>query len=252
MKYLSSVVIIIFWITHSSAQTCCSSGVPIASNLGFQPMDRNVLQVSLGYEHNRLATLYSESEVLDNNNRLRVTNSGLARLAYSFSDRLSIETLLPYVGQRRVITQNNGEINEDGGHGLGDLTALVQFVLIQNQFSSFSIGGGIKLPSGANDLRNKNGLLLINDLQLGSGATDYLARIAAMRSLTLRPSVSFFVNSTAIFRGTNDKYLGSESYKFGNEIQANVGYADQLFFLRTFIYPSASFRFRHALQDDHC
>lgn len=250
MKAMLFSAIFAISYVYMSGQTCCSSGVPIASNLGFQPKDRNVLQISLAYEHNRLATLYDESRVLDNNNRIRTTNSGLARLAYSFHNRISIEALLPYVKQERIITQNNGETNQDGGQGLGDLTALLQFVLVENQFSSFSLGGGIKLPTGANDLRNQNGLLLINDLQLGSGTTDIIARMSAIRNLTLRPSVSFFINSTAIFRGTNEEYLGSQSYKFGNEIQTNLGYSDQLFFLKTLIYPSASFRFRHALRDD--
>jgi len=199
VKELTVFLVFMISFVNLVAQTCCSSGVPIASNLGFQPKERNVLQVSLAYEYNRLETLYNESEVLDNNNRLRITNSGLARLAYSFHDRISIEALLPYVGQQRVITQNNGETNEDGGHGVGDVTALAQFVIVENQFSSFSVGGGIKLPTGANDLR------------------------------------------------------GSQSYKFGNEIQANVGCSDQLFFLNTLIYPSASFRFsRYSLLETRC
>jgi hypothetical protein len=233
-----------------NAQTCCSSGVPIASNIGFQPQSRNVLQISLAYENNRLATLYNETDVLDGNNRLRTTNTGLARIAYNIHKRVIIEAMIPYVHQTRSITQNNGQLNEEGGHGIGDVTFLGQYVLIENQFSTFSVGGGIKLPSGTTDLENSIGILLVNDLQIGTGAIDYLARISTVRTLTLRPSVSFFLNATSVFRGTDNDYLGSESYKFGNEIQANVGYSDQVFFLKTLVYPSLSVRFRRALKDD--
>lgn len=250
LKYLCPIIVASFFYFNLPAQTCCSSGIPIASNIGFQSQGKNILQFSLAYENNRLAKLYNGTDVLGGSNRLRETHSGLVRFAYNIHERLILETLIPYISQRRIITQNNLDVNTDGGHGLGDLTLLSQFVLVKNQFSSFSIGGGLKFATGSTDLRNSMGLLLINDLQLGTGAIDFLTRMSIIRSLSLKPSVSLFLNATSIFRGSDREYLGNQAYKFGDEIQVNLGYADQVLFLKTFIYPSLSIRFRGALQDE--
>lgn len=232
------------------AQTCCSSGIPIASNLGFQSKGKSKLQVSLGLEHNRLSTLYIGSEALVESNRLRTTNSGLLRLAYGFSDRINLETLIPYVSQLRVITQNNGEKNNEGGHGIGDITLIAQYDILQKPFSSLTIGGGVKMPTGANDLRNANGFLLINDLQLGSNTYDFIGRAAYTFVPNFKPTASIFANTIYLSKGVNKTYLGSQEYKFGNEVQANLGISDQLLIFKALIYPSLSLRFRHALRDD--
>lgn len=233
-----------------SAQTCCSSGIPIASNLGFQSQGAKVLQFSLGFEQNRLNSLFNEKSRLEDNNRLRITNTGLVRVSYGVHKYLNIEALIPYVSQVRRITQNNGELDEEGGHGIGDVTILAESTFIQKDFSSFSLGAGIKIPTGANDLRNSAGFLLINDLQLGSATYDYLLRGAFSSIPAGRPSSSIFVNSTFIYKGINERYLGSQTYKFGNEIQATLGYSDQFFFHKTLFYPSASVRFRRAIRDE--
>ncbi len=250
MRNLLAFLFIVLSVISGLSQTCCSSGVPIASNLGFQPQGGNVLQLSLAYEYNRLTSLYNESVVLDDDRRLRTTNTALFRAAYGLHKRVDLEILLPYVRQLREVTLNSGEKERDGGQGIADATLLTQITVVENQFASFSIAGGIKLPTGANDLRNRLGFLLVNDLQLGSNSIDYLARIAFVRNLSMRPSVSLFFNSTAIFRGANDEYLGSQKYKFGNEIQANLGYSDQAFLWKTLVYPSLSLRFRHAVRDE--
>ena len=236
-------------LSFSFAQTCCSSGIPIASNLGFQSKGSGMLQVSLGLEHNRLSTLFNESEALPESNRLRTTNSGLLRLAYGFTDRLNIETLIPYVSQLRVITQNNGEKNNEGGHGIGDITFIAQFDLFQRTFSTLTIGGGVKLPTGANDLRNSNGFLLVNDLQLGSNAFDFMVRGAYSVVPSFRPTSSIFANAIYLSKGVNKAYLGSEEYKFGNEIQANLGISDQILIAKSMVYPSVALRFRQAIRD---
>ena len=232
-----------------SAQTCCSGGIPIAANLGFQSKGANTLQMSLGFEQNRLESLYNEREKLDDSNRLRITNTGLARFAYGINERLDIETLIPYVSQLRRIKQNNGEFNSERGSGIGDITLLAQYAIIQKQFYMLSIGSGLKLPNGANDLRNNAGFLLINDLQLGSNTFDYIARVASSYIPAFRPSSSLYINGTFISRGTNKVYLGSEHYKFGNEIQVSVGYSDQMFLKDLVVYPSLSTRLRAAKKD---
>lgn len=235
--------------TYSLAQTCCSSGVPIASNLGFQPQGEKVLQLSLVMEYNHLSTLYDGRTVLDDDRRLRTTTSALTRLAYGLHRRVQIEMLVPYVNQTRTVVLNNGGSSMEVSRGLGDITSLVQFVLIENAFSNVSLGGGVKFPTGANDLRNSQGLLLINDLQTGSNTYDYLFRLSSIRNLTLRPSVSFFLHATTILRTKNEEYLNTQTYRFGNELQINLGYSDQIFVFKTLAYPTLSLRWRQALSD---
>jgi hypothetical protein len=249
MRLIFSLFFTIALFSVLSGQTCCSSGIPIASNLGFQSKGKNILQFSLGWDHNKLGSLFAGNEKLTGNNRLRITNAVMSRLAFGFTDNFQIELLVPYVGQYRQIKQNNGKFNEEGGFGLGDITLMPQIDIISTVHSSLNFGLGLKLPTGSNDIRNSAGFLLINDLQLGTNSYDVLLRFAFVHAPSFRPSSSLFLNSILVYKGNNNQYLGAEKYKFGNEIQFNLGYSDQLFLIKTLLYPTISVRIRKAVRD---
>lgn len=249
MKFMLCILIFSLSLEFGLCQTCCSSGVPIASNIGFQSKGKRILQISMGYEHNNLQYLFSESELLQDNNRLRTTNTILGRLSYGITEKFNIETLIPYVSQNRWITQNNDEVNYEGGSGFGDITIMPQIDLLDKDFSTLSLGLGLKFPTGSNNVRNSDGFLIVNDLQLGSNAYDFIAKASYFLLPKVRPTSSFFLNSTYVFRGTDKEYLGSQTYKFGNEVQFNLGISDQLFLFDRLIIPSLAFRSRYAVND---
>ena len=248
-RYVLGIIALCLAASHLIGQTCCSGGVPISSNLGFQSSEAGNLQFAAAYEHNFLNTLYSESTVLPLNNRQRQTQSFLLRLSYNFSDRFGIETLLPYVIQRRDITQNSGLINREVSNGIGDAVILFKYDLIKNIAWNLNVGIGPKLATGSSTENNSIGLLLVNDLQPGSGATDIISRIALTHNLSARPSSSVYGQAVWTSRGTDNDYLGSQTYGFGSEIQLSGGISDQFITSLTTLYPALSLRYRNATRD---
>ena len=75
------------------SQTCCSGGVPLSNNLGLPNEGKGAATIGLNYDYNHLNTLNAGSDKLDDDSRLRNTNSVLLNLGYSFTDRLSVEAL---------------------------------------------------------------------------------------------------------------------------------------------------------------
>ena len=64
------------WVGHPLiSQTCCSGGVPLSGNIGFEGSNRGTLQMELGYDLNYISTLKEEAETLEDESRLRTTQS---------------------------------------------------------------------------------------------------------------------------------------------------------------------------------
>ena len=59
------------WVGHPLiSQTCCSGGVPLSGNIGFEGSNRGTLQMELGYDLNYISTLKEEAETLEDESRL--------------------------------------------------------------------------------------------------------------------------------------------------------------------------------------
>lgn len=244
---------IILFITGQwlSAQTCCSGGVPLSNNLGLPNEGKGTIILGLNYDLNTLNTLKAESQTLDDNSRKRLTHSVLLNAGYSFTDRLAIETLFSWVNQSRTITQfGNENITETSG--IGDAVFLIKYAfsefLISN--SALTLGVGGKAPLGASDLKTENGIQLTADLQPGSGAWDGIGWVAYNLTPDFRPSGNISGSLTYRLTGRNKAYLNNTStYEFGDEIQLNLGYVDQFFFLSTLVSPGLIFKYRKAQRD---
>ena len=232
-----------------SAQTCCSGGVPVASNLGMPNADHGSLQLSLSYDFNRLNTLKAGTEVLDDRNRNRTTHSGLLEIGYSFSRRLSFDALFSYVRQERNVN-NFGVDQFTATQGIGDATFLAKYLVLDQQPWQLSAGVGVKAPFGASDLPNEQGITLNADLQPGSGAWDLVGWISTSTSLGNRSSRSLFATTIYARKGHNTDYLGSQDYKFGNEWQVIAGLSDRFLVLNQIFDLTVSLRFRDAAEDE--
>jgi hypothetical protein len=243
-------IIVLFLLPiFGGAQTCCSSGIPIASNVGFASQGSGVLTTSVHYENNQLSTLLDESDVLALNNRQRNTQSYLWRIGYQFTERWSTEVLVPYVTQNRNITKNNGEIDQEQARGLGDIALLLKYDLVKRMDWNLNVGIGTKLTSGDSKHLNRIGLLLVKDLQPGTGALDWLGRLAIEHHPSFHPSMNIFLSAIYSLKGTDAAYLGSQAYRFGNDWQLFFGAGDQWTFGNTNVSPSIGFRYRRADQD---
>ena len=233
-----------------AAQTCCSGGVPVASNLGLPPSEKGAIQLSLGYDLNVLETLKTGRETLEDDSRSRKTHTGLLEIGYAFSNKFSVDAFLSFVRQEREIRQFNNT-NFSATNGIGDAVLLFKYKLFNtvDNHTILQIGAGPKLPFGASDKRNEQGLTINADLQPGSGAWDLITWGQLAQVLRFRPSMS--LNLTAIYsvKGVNDSYLGSQAYQFGKELQLAVGISERLTLGNMLFDPALTLRYRRQSED---
>lgn len=252
MRNIFFLLFLCFFIGHKSiAQTCCSGGVPLSNNLGLPNEGEGIIIMNLNYDYNNLNTLNARSIKLDDNSRQRITNSVLLSLGYSISDKLAIETLLTWVNQTRTISQFG---NEDftSTSGIGDAVLLVKYSML-NVYSKntlFNIGIGAKAPLGKSDVKSERGIQFTADLQPGSGAWDGLGRMSISKRLNIRPSASISGSLTYRLTGVNNSYLNNTAtYEFGDEMQANIGYTDQVLLFTSLFDLGLTFKYRKAFED---
>ena len=244
------LVLFVFCFSLINAQTCCSGGIPLSNSIGLETTEKGTLQIGLNYDYNNLNTLNFESEKLNDNARLRITHSALVNIGYAVTNNFSVETLFTWVNQRRKISQF-GNVDLDQTSGIGDAVVLLKYNFKNSlgKNSELGIGLGSKIPLGSSTEKDENGITLNADLQPGSNTWDIIYWSSFSKRFNFRPS--FNLSSRIIYRstGTNDSYLGNSIYKFGNEFQAFLNFSDQFVFLKTLIYPSLSFKYRNAKQD---
>lgn len=233
------------------AQTCCSGGVPLSNNIGLPNDGKGAFFLGLTYDYNKLNTLNAGTQKLDDDSRLRITNSAILSLGYSFTDRVSVESLFTWVNQSRTITQFGNETLTETS-GIGDAVILIKYAIpnVLGENSTVSFGTGVKLPLGASDILTEQGIQLTADLQPGSGALDYIALFSVSKNLSFRPSAVVSGSATFRFTGINNDYLnGLATYEFGNGFQANIGYTDQFLIFNTIFNPGLVFKYRRAQVD---
>ena len=254
MRYYHLHIFVFTFLTNITifSQTCCSGGIPLSNNLGFPNSGEHVLQLSLNYDFNNLNTLNAGSDKLDDNSRKRTTHSVLLNASYAFTDNFSIETLVTWVNQRRIIDQF-GKTDLQKTNGLGDAVVLANydFKNLLGEASSVTLGVGAKIPLGSYDEVSPIGVTYIADLQPGSGAWDRIFFAAISKSFNFRPSTTFFSRTIYRATGQNKDYLGGlQVYEYGDEIQFFIGVSDQfVVFDKKLISPSLAFKYRNAQRD---
>ena len=242
--------ILLLGIPTSYSQTCCSGGVPLSGNIGFEGAGKGTLQMEVSYDLNYLATLKTGSEIFEDGTRQRTTQSLLLKTGYSITNWLAFDALFSYVFQERKITFDE-EINQVRTSGLGDAVLMTKFILLSmaKTGSELQLGIGPKLPLGRSDLTNKQGITLNADLQPGSGSWDAITWAYYARQFRYRPTMVASLRIVGRFNGVNKDYLGSQTYKFGNSVQFYVGIGDQLVWGKQIFSPSISLRYRYASFD---
>ncbi len=251
MKAFIFIVLLVFLFApvHINAQTCCSGGVPVSTNIGLPLADAGTFHIGISYDLNTLNTLKNGADILVDATRKRQTQSILLELGYSITDRLSFDILTSHVTQKRDISVNNFN-DSDVTNGIGDMVLLAKYQVINSDNLSWSIGAGPKIAIGASDLKDDRGLTLVADLQPGSGAMDWLIWSQLTFPIKYRPTMSGSFALVSSFKGQNDDYLGVQTYQFGDETQLSIGVADQLLIGSQLLDPSVVLRYRKANVDE--
>ncbi len=254
MRYTGQFIFILIFLIAlgSNAQTCCSGGVPISTNLGLPPSFAGTVQFTLTYDVNVLRTLKEGTNTLDDRARERITRSVILSAGYAVTDRFSFEALVPWVRQERDVQQVGGLNDFESTQGIGDLLILFKYRVtsVSNQRHMLSVGVGPKMPTGSAREVNGRGLILNADLQPGSGAWDGIFWTNYFYHMSNRPTMSIYSVLTYRLAGTNENYLNNTStYKIGNNFRALVGVSDQLKMGSTMVNPNLGIRYRKARED---
>jgi len=244
------IILMIFLRFSVHAQTCCSGGVPVSANLGFQSAESHVTQIGVSADFNFLRTLKVGTEILDDDQRLRTTQSYILRAAHTWHPKWTAEIFLPVIRQtRRISTLPGAEADRESTFGIGDPVALLIYTVTDKK-ATWRIGLGPQVPLGSTTQTNQRGLFLVEDLQPGSGAWDVIAMSSLEMPLANRPSALIYANTILSLTGrNNDARQGLQTYEFGNDIQATLGYSDQVLLGTTIFQPGISLRYRHAESD---
>ena len=251
-KFLFFVMALISSTFDSYAQTCCSGGIPISNSIGLPIENKGSWQFGLSFDYNNLNTLNSGSDRLDDDSRLRVTQSLLLNTGYTITNDLSVELLLTYVNQKREISQF-GNVNIDETNGIGDGVLLFKYNINElfSPTSTLRVGAGPKIPIGATDLEDDNGILYNADLQPGSGAWDLIIWSSYLQRFSFRPTGTFSLIGIYRYTGTNNNYFNNTTtYRFGNEFQGFINYTDEFLLFKTLINPGLSLKYRWAGKDE--
>ncbi len=251
MRRIVFILLGVWTIHQSHAQTCCSGGVPLSNNIGLPNEGQGSFLVGLNYDYNNLNTLNAGTDKLNDNSRLRITHSFLLNFGYSFTDRLSVESLFTWVDQSRNISQfGNENVTETSGVGDAVFLGKYSFPNLFGTNAILNLGLGAKAPFGKSNLTTVDGILLTADLQPGSGAWDVLGWMSISKGLNFRPTATFSGSLTYRITGKNKSYLNDTSvYEFGNEIQTNIGYTDQFLLFNTIFNPGLVLKYRGAFLD---
>lgn len=157
-------------------------------------------------------------------------------------DNLQVFAFLPY-----AFNQQTGSGGTVKSRGFGDITLLANYSLINTGDSlrhtvkhTLQLGGGVKLATGATDVRHHEEPLASN-MQPGTGSTDYLLNgmyTVRYRQLGLNNDVTYRFNSE-----------NGDGYRFGDRISAssNVFYWQQV--KGVSVLPSAGVYYEHAEGD---
>ena len=230
------------------SQTCCSGGVPITNNIGLPILSKGDFQFGLFYDYNNLNTLKEGATELKDNSRQRKTNSILFNFNYNITNRLSIEGLLTWVNQQRIITFSEN-VNLDQTFGVGDAVIFSRYLLLNKELDNFIVGAGVKLPVGSSNEKNELGIFYAADIQPGSDAYDYLMSATYARRFKNKKSRSVSLRMMYKVTGVNNEYQNVNEYKFGNEFQVFFNISDQFLIFKQLITPTITLRYRDAKKD---
>ncbi len=227
MKFfiITFIILPVLLPARTNAQACCTAGTPIAGNLDLSSTKSNTWRLALSYEYNYLDDVLAGSENIKGF-RNRLNQSTILDISYGLNDRFSFTVLLSYQRQTRILNVANTTTTISGP---GDASLFLKYnvlkanILLQRQWT---IGGGLKAPTGKSDIKNGS-ILLSADLQPGSGSWDgFIWSYFSQGYLPVR--FNWFVSSTYRMNGTNNRFKNTVpglGYHFGNEFLLNLGSA---------------------------
>lgn len=141
-----------------------------------------------------------------------------ASLSFGITDDLQASATIGYYAANNFIDaeveDGEAESATTDPDGLTDLYLALKYRVLRGQPGNLAIIGGVKLPTGKDDVRLDNGEILEPSSQPGSGAFDYQFGLAYSRFLT--PRVTVDASALYTLRTEHD------DFKVGDRFDAGV------------------------------
>ncbi len=250
MRKTIHLIILLLGTSHFlKAQTCCSGGSPITSNLGIQEIDPKSWYVQLSYDYNFLDALYSGTQKLNDQSRERTTQTVMLQAIYALNNKISFNALLTHVKQERTIFSGENE-NYTSASGIGDAVFMVQYSVLSNLKRNLVVAAGPKIPIGKFDATDPElGFALAPDLQPGSGSWDGIVGLSHSEFHVLNPN--FTITGMLGYRisSEGERFEGDTGYRFGNEFIASLGFHESFILGKNSLSPFAYLQYRHTRPD---
>ena len=202
------VVLVLVVPVTTFSQNCCAPAVPQQGILGETTALPHTLEIGLHYEYLRSSGMYNGSEsIIDSLNTKTIWNRTTMTLSYGIVSGIGVSAIIPYqwkeksrdiLGSTQKYTLNS--------NGLGDITLFARFSPLPRSYVNYreiSIGLGIKIPTGRNDL-----CCLPEEIQPGTGSWDYDFSLSFYQGFE---PVDFYLSGTYILTTVHD------DYEFGNQ-----------------------------------
>jgi len=127
--------------------------------------------------------------------------------SYGLTDNVTLSVRLPYLMRDGVRTGHfHGgvpEVEAEGGSSdIGDIATLLQWRVMAGENTDVSLFGGVKAPTGEDDVRNDFGDVFSTEFQPGSGSWDFTLGAAVTRRAA---HWSFDASALYTFAGENDE-----------------------------------------------
>lgn len=124
-----------------------------------------------------LSDLLAGGNKVDNPTQRRVTvRVTPISLVYGLRRSVSVVGIFPFIDKEMTTSGPNGATSVGGGTGIGDATFLVKWRFFRRNRGRgtfrLAVEGGLKTPTGSDNLRAAGGALLPPALQRGSGSWD--------------------------------------------------------------------------------
>ena len=235
--------------SNSFSQACCSSGTPLSAQIGMEFLDSKNAVFSLAYDLNNLHDLFSGSEKLESDERVRLSNNILFRVQYAFTNRLSLGFSLPYVIRSENITESLANYSSLESSGLGDVLFQLNYAIKRSGMTNILLSSALKIPSGSNEEVNEFNFVLPSDMQPGTGSWDFIiAGLTEVNSI-LGGHINFNLSLSARFNGEGTRFDAKQSYHFGNAFQLISGLNYELTLKKNYLIPSINISYRRTMRD---
>ena len=241
------VLILIFCLYggYALSQTCCSAGAPLSNLITVDNTDQQ-FSFTLGYEYKGINLLVDNNQRLVNDPRSRSGQNVSLKTDYVLNEHWAFSLSIPLIFQSRSTSSD-----EQTSIGLGDISLISQYKLLQKNDLSIFLAGGIELPTGLTGHTSTSSIFLSPDMQSGSGTFDLLIGASLFYDKLFTPALSTSLEFLYKRNGTNENFAGTDTFSgrrfgFGHETLAALGLSYQLVHRHGFFTPDLTLKYRRS------